>query len=52
MENSIYTNSTHHCLVEPNKITKETVVTGAVAWRVRIVDLAFDATDLSSNLFL
>lgn len=41
-----YTNLTHQCLLEPDKITKETcLVPGTVTWRVRIVHVAFDATN-------
>jgi len=47
---AIYTNSAHHFLIEPDKITHEIPLkTGLVVWRVKRVVLAFEATDLSLN---
>lgn len=46
----IYINSALHCLVEPDKMTKEIpLTTESVAWRVRRVVFVFGTTDPSSN---
>lgn len=47
---AICTNSAHHCLIEPTKITKEiSLIAGSVVWKVRRVALAFDINNQIVN---